>query len=65
MGSAEPTLLNEKQINFKKTKSNFMIDLDEIHLADLNFTNKVTFFRQYLATAFSLNGELRVYSSDG
>jgi hypothetical protein len=32
----------------------------------LNFTNKVAFFgRQYLVTAFSLNGELRIYNTDG
>lgn len=40
--------------------------LDEIHLMDLNFENKVTMFaNRFIATGFSLNGELRIYSTEG
>lgn len=63
----EPVFLSEKPINFKKTKSELFSYLDEIHLADLTFTNRIVFFGsgKYLATGISLNGELRIYNSEG
>lgn len=39
--------------------------LDEIHLTDLTFGNRVHFFGgKFLVTAFSLNGELRIYHTE-